>query len=144
MSLIRKLRVFPVVAFLVAAAFLSAGCGSKTVKVKGSLLANGKPYTVTDKEEVMIIFFPVDLNSEEAVAAAADLNRADGTFVVRGPTNTGIPPGKYRIAVTSSWYGKDGDRFRNFYSPDNSPLVCEVTGKSGQEITIDLARKTVQ
>ena len=84
----------------------------------------------------------------------ADLDQATGTFSVPGKERRGIPPGKYRIAVTQKMsretfdavaakakkgtkgLDRETDTLGNKFGIETSPIVRELTG--AQEIAVDL------
>ena len=70
---------------------------------------------------------------------------ADGTFTVHGPTDKGIPPGTYMVAVRSEIYSGDGtNRFEDKYDIDNTTLTAEVGPEENQVFLIDMKAGTVQ
>src|SRR5262245_42455745 len=84
-----------------------AGCGSSNrIHVQGRLVKGGSPFTPPEGASNQVVFVAVDVkgDSERNIARdepfAAAVNQEDGTFEVLGPDGTGIPPGKYRVAVT--------------------------------------------
>jgi hypothetical protein len=123
---------------LLAAALL-AGCGSRGVTVQGRLEMNGAPYRPAAGETVVVTFLAGA--GGKAVSYPASVS-AEGTFTVGGPEGKGIPPGRYRVAVSATTYGSgSGDRFGGTFGPADTPLACEVTAGT-KEITVDLGKKT--
>jgi hypothetical protein len=119
-----------------------AGCSGGGVSVKGTVLQNGQAVRLGAGETLQINF--VGMVGERAVLASASYDPADGSFAVAGPTNRGLPEGKYRIAVSTFSQGPkaQGDRFRGAFGLQNSPLVCEV-GAGGGDLIIDLGKRAV-
>jgi hypothetical protein len=117
---------------------LVAGCGGDLVKAKGKLLKDGKPFVPGEKEAVRIVFVPVDrVEGKEQNMYPAEFKPEDGTFKVVGSTGTGLPPGKYRVAIELA-RGKDRvDVLKGKFAPGNSPIVREVKNSS-DVLVIDL------
>jgi hypothetical protein len=141
-------------AALVLAGLLSAGCGAAT-KPHGRVVLNGQPYKADPGDMLRVTFFDEGEPGKQT-SSVADV-APDGTFTLAGPTNTGIPPGKYHITVTtlstaapaSTISGVPpsapggGDKFQGKYSdPAKTPLTCEVT-TANPEIVIDVGKGTV-
>jgi hypothetical protein len=115
---------------------LVAGCGGDLVKAKGKLLKGGEPVKLGEKEAVRIVFVPVDkVEGKEQNMYPAEFNPEDGTFKVVGSTGTGLPPGKYRVAVELTRNRKDV--LNGAFAPGNSPIVREVKNSS-DVLVIDL------
>jgi hypothetical protein len=88
----------------------------------------------------------------------AELDQASGTFSVPGKEGRGIPPGKYRIAVTQKMTreafdaansqpkkgtkrpDRETDMLGGNFGLDKSPIVRDVLASS--RLTIDLDRPT--
>ena len=130
---------------LCLAALAAGGCGGGSVKPHGTLMMNGQPYK-PESGETLQITFAGEGESGKSISAVASVN-PDGTFTVSGSTNTGIPPGKYRIMVQSTQYSKGGpmnmaDKFQGKYSDaTKTPLTCEITS-ANQPIIIDVGKGT--
>jgi hypothetical protein len=123
-------------------ALLAAGCGGNVV-VKGTLQKDGKPYVVTEGEQLEVTFVGQDA-SGRPFSSAADVDPADATMVFKGPTGNGVPPGTYKIAVSSRQFAgpkQSGDRFEDAFSVDRTPLTYTVTTSSNQDIIIDVVQK---
>lgn len=126
---------------------LAAGCGGgdgvRGVPVKGTVVLNGKPLQLKGSEQLAISLVRMDDN--QSVAATGAYNPADGSFAVAGPTNRGIPEGKYRIAVSTSDYGpkSQGDRFRGLFGANNSPLVVSLSSDNAERLVVDVGKKSV-
>ena len=125
-------------------------CGSRApsgtgIKVKGTLVQNGKPIQPAPKEDdtLYIALLPPDpkTNPGENVAR---YNHADGAFEIKGPVDAGVVPGDYRVVVTYTRYEGGGDDvFKEQFSQENSPLKYKVTEDKEQEIIIDVGKRTV-
>jgi hypothetical protein len=154
-----------VLALLALSQFALAGCGGgNVVWVTGKLLKGGANYQPPTGQIVYVTFVAMELKDESGKsipggdAFMADLDQARGTFSVPGNDRRGIPPGKYRIAVTQKLTretfdasapkpkrgakaaDRETDTLKNQFGIDNSPIVREVTGSG--EIIIDLDRPT--
>jgi hypothetical protein len=131
---------------LLLAAGLANGCGrSDGVIVTGMLQKDGKAYAFGPNEELQISMAGSDPTGKP-YNTIANLNTTDGTLTFRGPTGRGVPPGTYKITVSSRLFSgpkKKGDRFSDEFGPENSPLTYTVTTDVPQEIVIDLGKKTV-
>ena len=126
---------------------LALGCGTPAVKdgsqpVKGKLLNNGTPLTVQYKASgagwVELRFYPVDAagNIGELHYQAGVMD--DGSFNVPGPSNNGLPPGKYRIVVRQWDPYPEIDKLGGKYDETHSPLTRDFSGASALEL--DLAK----
>jgi hypothetical protein len=116
---------------------LVAGCGPSRVKARGRLVKSGQPFLPGDNETVHIAFFPAaDDPDPSAHSYVVSFNRADGTFQVVGKDGKGLPPGKYRVAVSLIKDRKD--QLKGAFNVKSSPVLCEVKSAS-EEIIVDLA-----
>lgn len=115
------------------------GCGGPkgpvTVSCEGTLLKNGQPLQVAQREigvgQVTLEFIPVDDTGPAPQPYGAHVDAA-GKFSMPG----GIPPGKYKVVVRQ-WDPFDTvDRLQGAYAKDKTPLVFDIDGKS--PINIDL------
>jgi hypothetical protein len=120
------------------------GCsGGSGVAVEGKVLVNGQPYKVADAEQLQITFLGTGADGK-GISASANYDASTSSLTVSGPTGKGIPPGSYKIAVSSSTYGpKQTDRLRGMFEADRTPLAYNVTTDPVQNIVIDLGRRTV-
>jgi hypothetical protein len=144
---------------VVLAVLCVAGCGSgQRIHVQGRLVKGGSPFTPPEGASNQVVFVAVDVkgDSEPNIARdepfAAAVNQEDGTFEVLGPDGTGIPPGKYRVAVTQKYRTKhdidvpkkrgeapvnrDTDLLGERFSPTQSPIIVEVL--QSDQIVVDL------
>jgi hypothetical protein len=97
---------------------------------------NGTAFLPTDEETVHIAFFPAEEAGATSKSYIVKFNRTDGTFRAIGK---GMPPGKYRVAVSITKGRKD--ELKGAYNAKDSPLLCDVVSAS-KEITLDLATLT--
>jgi hypothetical protein len=141
---------------------LFSGCGGSGnyVWVTGRLLKGGVPYKAPEGQSVTLAFYGIEtLNAEgkkvnDAEAHQAVLDETDGSFKVIGPEGQGIPPGKYRVAVTQRYSReafealkdkpkglvRDDDLLKEQFGPKTSPIVREVNGPV--DLVIDLDKPT--
>jgi hypothetical protein len=117
-----------------------AGCGTRTVTVKGRLVYNGEPYVPGENESVRMSFISADeskpVKEGGEAAFVVSVNQKDGTFEVTGSKGKGLPPGKYRACVEVLKSKKD--IFQGAFNAQNSPFLCTVeTGL--EDLTFDLA-----
>lgn len=135
------------------AALAAGGCGGggKT-KPHGKLVMNGEPYKPGPGEILQITFIGEGSSGVFTVAKA----NPDGTFTVPGPTNTGIPAGKYHITVTTMAGGgpggtaggtaapAGGDTFKGKYSDaTTTPLEVDIPASNPPPIVIDVGKGIV-
>jgi hypothetical protein len=152
-------------AFLTAPLLLLWGCGSdNSVWVTGKLVKGGAKYDPPAGQVVYVTF--VGLETKDASGKSlpggdqymAELDQATGTFSVPGRERRGIPPGKYRIAVTQKMtretfdalnpqskkgakrVDRETDTLGDQFGLDKSPIVREVLASSN--LTIDLDQPT--
>ncbi len=81
---------------------VASGCssGPKLVTPKGQLTFKQAPLKIDPKASVTVVFLQAVDAGENANSYAADpLNREDASFTVPGRKHTGIPIGKYRVAI---------------------------------------------
>jgi hypothetical protein len=142
-------------AALLLATLAASGCEG-TSKPRGRIVKDGQPYKVDPSEDLRVFFYG-DGEPGKATVTAADVS-PDGSFNVAGPTETGLPMGKYRITVTSTPKAGStgtvtapagfkapamGDKFElKFKDPANTPLTVEVKSSKTQ-IVIDVGKGTV-
>ena len=147
-------------AFLIAPLAGSLGCsGGNTVWITGKLLKGGTPYAPPQDQLVTVAFVALEVQdpSGKTVQSGepylAEYDPAGGTFTVPGPDRQGIPPGKYRVAVTQRMkrealdalkqgtkkrVNRETDMLADRFGLTTSPILREV--KTSQEVTIDLDR----
>jgi hypothetical protein len=146
-SLVKRLCQARLTAFWWSAAILAvAGCGADNqgVTVKGQVLQNGQPIPFLPSEDLIVGFSQEVPAGQKPVGASGAVKPEDGTFTVNGPGGRGIPPGRYRISLSSQINGgNDRNRFERLFSPQKQPLIAEVGPEKGQTFRIDVGRWTV-
>jgi hypothetical protein len=156
-------RIHLALALLTAAAVAHTGCGgpSNSVWVTGKLLKGGAVYVPPKDQDVYVTFVGLEIKDESGKAIPggepfwADVDQESGTFSVPGNDGRGIPPGKYRVAVTQKMsrhalnsaklrskngLSRETDMLDNRFGLDSSPIVREL--KSSCELAIDLDHPT--
>lgn len=112
-----------------------AGCGGVS-HVSGQVVVDGKPYTPTD-EMIALVFAREDSTMSVSVSI-----QKDGSFVVYGPNNEGLPPGKYKVGYYSDTDGGKKKRIKAV-TPDKSSMELDLAGGAKVNITIDLIKGTM-
>ena len=130
----RHLSGFFLLPLLALGILAVAGCGPKTTQVKGKVLKNGQPLTLSSKGMVVLCFYPE--NDKEGKTQFPAETKPDGTFTIIGSERKGIPPGKYRVAVSVLDPYPGTDTLGGKYSVQNSTLVAEVKGTD--DLVIDV------
>jgi len=119
-----------VAAAIVCICFSGCGSGPPMQKAKGQILVNGKNYQVGAQEQLLVIFYP-DVPTPNTTYPAEV--KADGSYETIGMDGRGIPPGKYRVGVTSPLGGGSVTIPAELGSPA-SPIVREIIqGKDSLE-----------
>src|SRR5262249_41752345 len=79
------------------------GCGPKRYKVTVKLLKDNKPFAVAPEDQVALTFYPVDSGDSSgdkpSSYPATAIDKAQGTYEVKGNDQKGWPAGKYRISI---------------------------------------------
>src|SRR5262245_1835855 len=140
MQAANRMRLLAIVALSVC--MVAAGCGTssptkkevKGVPVSGKLQQNGKVIKLKKEEVVALSFVQSETSKEDQVSAQAEYNPDDGTFVVKGPTGQGLPPGKYKISLASDFTDGSGgeSRFGDEFDAQEGVLIAEVGSEEGQ------------
>jgi hypothetical protein len=138
------------------------GCGpGNNVWVTGKLLKGGAAYVPPKGQLVSVTFVGLEIKDDSGKTIlsgepfSADVDQEDGSFFVPGPERTGIPRGKYRIAVTQKKTReeyeatkpktknvnalketRETDTLQGRFGLTNSPITRVV--KKGEELVIDL------
>lgn len=123
---------------------LLTGCsGEKGATLVGTLVEDGQPVQVAEKEIVLLSVTPTDSDEKSLKASpGAEFKRDDASFRFVGPGKGLVPPGSYKVSLTIR--PREGtDRFGGIFSGDASPLTYTVTAESIQEIIIDVKKKTI-
>lgn len=97
----KKLLIGAGIAIVVIAILWFAFMGKKEARVSGTVTLDGTPLP-----EAQIVFVGEDANNNSPVVAQSD---EAGKFVLIGLNGGGVPPGKYRAAVSKQTL-KDGTR----------------------------------
>jgi hypothetical protein len=131
----RRMVILSVVPLL---ALLLVGCGGNgKLRTKGQLVKDGAPYVVNEDDIVYVTFVPIVDGGKAMDYHVAIYNNADGTFVASGKDGTGVPPGKYRIAVEHKRNKKD--LLNGAFGTENSPFIREVK-TSSDTLKLDIAK----
>ena len=128
---------------------LAAGCSSskdKTAegktKPKGRILENGLPVKVDTTRlppgdpGLQVTFIKIGGVDAGEETDAQITDAATGTFELFGADGKGIPPGKYRVAVTIAPVGS-ADALKGKFNREKSKIEVEV--KEDEDLVIDLA-----
>ncbi|MGI8978269.1 MAG: hypothetical protein ACR2FY_03490 [Pirellulaceae bacterium] len=101
-----------------------AGCGGGTPmqKAKGQVLVDGKNYQVGAREQLLVIFYP---DVEQPPTTYPAEVKPDGSYETVGLEGRGIPPGKYRVGLSSP-YGGGSVTIPKELGLSSSPIVREV------------------
>jgi hypothetical protein len=119
---------------------IALGCGGDNkLNAVGRVVKGGTPFTVPPDDFVKVVFVPyTEPGTQPRMSYVCDYDNAAGTFKAIGPDLKGIPPGKYRVAVTHERNKKD--LFKGAYDLPKTPFVVDVDS-SAHEIVIDLDKK---
>jgi hypothetical protein len=156
------MRRHPAVVLLIASLVATTGCGGRgnNVWVTGKLLKGGEKYVPPKDQHVNVTFVGLEVRDESGKPLPsgepywAELDQANGTFSVPGPDGQGIPPGKYRVAVTQKLervafdkapkskdtkkrIDRDADLLKDKFGVTTSPIVREFTKSTDLEIDLD-------
>jgi len=136
------------------------GSGEPVVWVTGSLLKGGSKYQVPSDQDVTITFNAIEIQTASGKVVASTepfvalFDQKAGTFKVPGKDGSGIPPGKYRISITSKMLrealntskakqkpmDREKDYLEDKFGPATSPIIREI--KSSTDLTIDMDKPT--
>jgi hypothetical protein len=111
------------------------GC-ARVAHVSGKVVEDGKPYTATD-EMIALVFQRDDGSLNVSVSI-----QQDGSFVVYGPDNEGLPPGKYKLGYYSDIEGGRKKRIKDL-SPETSALELDLAAGDRVNLTVDLVKGTI-
>ena len=156
------LRRHPALILLIASLVATTGCSGRgnNVWVTGKLLKGGEKYVPPEDQHVHVTFVGLETKDESGKALPsgepywAELDQANGTFSVPGPERQGIPPGKYRVAVTrkmervafdkapkshdkKTLLDRETDMLNDKFGMSTSPIVREITKSTDLEIDLD-------
>ena len=100
-----------------------SGCGGPALQTaKGQIQVGGKNYQVGPREQLLVIFYPDGPNPNSTFPAEVN---SDGSFQTLGMDGKGIPPGKYRVSISSP-YGGGSIQIPKEIGTPQSPIVREV------------------
>ncbi len=136
------------------------GSGGRTVWVTGHLLKGGSNYSPPPEQLVAVTFVAIEVENAEGKVVPdtepylADYDPTSGAFKVPGKDGSGIPPGKYRVAIVSKMNRealnskkaseKPADREKDYlgdkFGPTTSPIVREI--KASLDLPIDMDKPT--
>lgn len=111
----------------------AAGCGDGRLQTRGRVVKGGVAFVPPEGEFVRVTFYPMSATTGDAYAA--EVRREDATFRVAGKDGSGMPPGKYRVAVEHD--RKRSDLLKGKFGVADSPFTFDVTASTG-EIVLDL------
>jgi hypothetical protein len=130
-------------------ALASPGCKSgpkKLTGVHGRLLDKGGKLKIPANlppgdPGVQLTFYPTDPKAQGQDPQQAVIDKGNVTFELPGNDQKGVPPGKYRVAISLGAYTASGssDEFKGAFGPENSPIFKEITADN-QDVTIDVTR----
>lgn len=141
-------RTAALAAILLLAVGLPLGCSSKSetaegrTKPKGRILENGLPIKAKTANlppgdpGMNVTFIKIGSADAGEEIQAQIIDAAEGSFELIGADAKGIPPGKYRVAVTLAPQGST-DALKGKFSRDKSKIEVEV--KPGEDLIIDIA-----
>lgn len=137
---------------------LLPGCGGSGhyVWVTGKLLKGETPYAAPAGQSVTLAFVGIEtMDASGKMVKYTDQYQADldpsGSFKLRGPEGQGIPPGKYRVAISQRYTReafealkprpkglvRDDDVLKDAFGLMTSPIVREVKGPADLVIDMD-------
>jgi hypothetical protein len=112
------------------------GCGDGKLRTQGHLLKGGQPLIPADDEQVRVTFVPLLPDGKPPTDHFfAEFDREDGTFIAAGKDKTGLPPGKYRVAVEYKKNKKD--MLRSKFDEERSPFVFDIDSKT-KDLVVDI------
>jgi hypothetical protein len=156
------LRILLCLTLLTAPVAIS-GCGGSNepaVWVTGKLLKGGSKYDPPAEQQITITFVAIEVeNAQGKVGPSTEpymalYDRSTGTFKVPGKEGSGIPPGKYRVAITSKMnrealnaikpkqkvMDREKDYLEDKFGVATSPIVRQI--KVSSDLTIDMDKPT--
>lgn len=126
-------KLIPTMILFLAALALS-GCSTKKYTVTGTVTRGGEKLTWPDGGNLTVVYVPENLGKDSSVHThPAEGDTATSTYRV-----TGVPPGKYYVAV-QQFDAKMQDALGHVYDPGHTELAREVT-QDNQVIDVDLPR----
>lgn len=128
---------------------LALGCSNRSqvaegrTKPRGRVLENGLPIKIDTSKlppgdpGLQVTFIKIGGVDAGTEYQAVVTDSATGSFELVGIDGKGIPPGKYRVAITLAPFGSE-DLLKGKYSRDKSKIEIEV--KPGEDVVIDIAQ----
>jgi hypothetical protein len=140
--------------WMVLSAACLAGCGGGNgIWVTGVLQKGGEMYKPPEGRKLALYFYPMadgTSGNPAGDAEMADYDSRDGSFTVPGREGSGIPPGKYRIAVVETLRREALDELKKTSKPkrgekritDDTNLLEASFGKTTSPFVLDLRTST--
>jgi hypothetical protein len=127
-------KLLPALCLFLMAAGLS-GCAAKKYTITGTVTRGGEKLTWPDGGTLLVVYVPENFGKDPAaITYPAQSDIATSTYTV-----SGIPPGKYNVAV-QQFDVKHNDALGHVYDPGHTELAREVT-QDNQVIDIDLPKE---
>ncbi len=154
----------PMGLWIVLGALCLAGCGGGDgIWVTGVLKKGEEIYKPPEGRKLALYFCPMkDGTAGQPIGEVelADYDARDGSFKVPGREGSGIPPGKYRVALVETLLREELDKLKKAAKPKRgqkritddtnfledsfgettSPFVLDL--KTSTNITLDMAKPT--
>jgi hypothetical protein len=121
----------------------SGGVAEGRIKPRGRILENGLPIKIDTTNlppgdpGLQVTFIRIGGVDAGTEYEARITDAASGAFDLIGADGKGIPPGKYRVAITLAPFGGT-DALKGKFSRERSKIEIEV--KPGEDVVIDLAQ----
>jgi hypothetical protein len=113
------------------------GC-AKTAQVSGTVLLDGQSFQ--PQAEMVALTFTRD-DGKLNISASV---KKDGTFIVSGPNNDGLPPGKYKVGYYSDVEGDRSKKKVKDLKPEKSSLELDLQAGDQAEVVIDMGQGTMK
>jgi hypothetical protein len=124
---------------LVLAAAAAAGCGNGDglLRTRGQVVKGGENFVTPEGQHLQIEFVPIPEDGKPPkMYYWAEVDQETGEFRPDGPMKTGMPPGKYRVALVLM-DKKKKDIFGGKFNTEHSPYIFEVDADT-DELIVDL------
>jgi hypothetical protein len=124
---------------ILAVAAAAAGCGDNDglIRTHCRVVKGSAMYVTPDDHHLQIQFVPIPEDGKPPnMFYAAQVDQDTGEFRPDGPMKTGMPPGKYRIAL-ELLDSKKKDVFEGRFDAELSPFIFEID-EDTDEVVIDL------
>lgn len=105
------------------------------------MVQNGQPPTLGPNDRLTVIFYADQGVFPPGLMLMTDVS-PDGTFEIKSADEDGIPPGKYRIAITQmvvEGNAKGQDKLRGAFGPASTPFIREFTSNT-DDLTLDIGK----